>query len=165
MWSEAFLAQAKSDWQVYEHLEKTAFSKCHALHYLQMATEKLAKAYLLKGRTDIKNVRSTHQALTRYLQDLSRNKRLQRVMGMASKPLRMHVQQLLPLAYKIEKLAPALAGEGPNPEYPWEVPKGVLHIPANHEFALGKALRQPRGHNLIKLIRMALQKFDILHTT
>jgi len=45
MWSEAFLAQAKSDWQIYEHLEKTSFSKCHALHYLQMATEKLAKAY------------------------------------------------------------------------------------------------------------------------
>jgi hypothetical protein len=165
MWSEAFLAQAKSDWQIYEHLEKTAFSKCHTLHYLQMATEKLAKAYLLKGRTDIKFVRSTHQALTRYLQALSRNRRLQAAMGMAGKQLRVHVQQLLPLAHELEKLAPALADDGPNPEYPWEAPKGVFNVPAMYEFTLGKSLRQPRGHNLIKLIRMALQKFDVLHKT
>ena len=164
MWSEAFLAQAESDWQIYEHLEKTAFSKCHTLHYLQMATEKLAKAYLLKGRTDIKFVRSTHQALTRYFQDLSRNRRLQGVMGMTAKQLRMHVQQLLPLANEIEKLAPALAGDGPNPEYPWEAPKGVFNVPVTYEFTVGKALRQPHGHNFIKLIRKALKNFDALHT-
>jgi hypothetical protein len=45
MWSDAFLTQARSDWQVFEHLYDSDFPECHALHYLQMATEKLAKAY------------------------------------------------------------------------------------------------------------------------
>lgn len=164
MWSEAFWAQATSDWQIYEHLEKTSFAKCHALHYLQMATEKLAKAYLLNGRTDIKDVRSTHRALTRYMLNLSRNSRLQDLMGMAAKQLRSHIQKLLPLAYEIEKLAPALAGDGPNPEYPWEAPKGIFNVPVSHAFIIVKTLRQPHGHNLIKLIRITLKNFHALHT-
>jgi hypothetical protein len=164
MWSDAFLIQAQSDWQIYEHLEKMSFSRCHALHYLQMTTEKLAKAYLLHGRTGIKDVRSTHRALTRYLLDLSRNKRLQGMMGMAAKQLRPHIQKLLPLAYEIEKLAPALAGDGPNPEYPWEAPIGIFNVPATYEFTIRKALHQPPGHNLIKLIRLALKNFAGLRT-
>lgn len=75
------------------------------------------------------------------------------------------LQQLLPLAYEIEKLAPALAGDGPNPEYPWEAPEKIFNVPAAYEFTIGKVLRQPRGHNLIKLLRVALKNFAILHTT
>jgi HEPN domain-containing protein len=163
MWSEVFLTQAKSDWQVFEHLEDTDFPKCHALHYLQMATEKLAKAYLLIGQTDIDVVRSSHQALTRYLQALSRNKRLSTALGMTTKQLRTHVKRLLPLAFEIEKLAPALAKDGSNPEYPWEAPKGMFHVPAAHQFPVSKVLLEPRGHHLIRVIRTALEKFQILH--
>ena len=79
-------------------------------------------------------------------------------------PLRSHIQQILPLAYEIEKLAPALAGDGPNPEYPWEAPKGIFNVPVTHEFTVVKVLRQPQGHNFIKLIRLALKNFDVLHT-
>jgi len=163
MWSEVFLIQAKSDWQVYEHLEKTPLPHCHALHYLQMATEKLAKSYLLAGRSDIKTVRASHHGLTRFLQLVWRNKGLQEEMGMTAKKLVAHIQQLLPLAYTIESLAPAIAGNGPNPEYPWEAPQNTFHAPAVYEFTISKALREPRGRNLIKLIRTALTKFYALH--
>jgi hypothetical protein len=84
MWSEAFLTQAKSDWQVYEHLNETGFPACHALHYLQMASEKLAKAYLLAGISEIEDVRSTHRAFTRVLQLIARSKRLERELQMTA---------------------------------------------------------------------------------
>jgi hypothetical protein len=162
-WPQVFLAQAKSDWQVYEHLKKTQFPSCHALHYLQMATEKLAKAYLLVRPTDVQSVLSTHKALIRFLRDVSRNNRLQNEMGMRAMQLRAHVQQLLPLAYEIENLAPSLAGDGPNPEYPWQDPTGAFHAPATYDFSITNALLEPHGYNLIKLVRAALKKFEILH--
>jgi hypothetical protein len=47
--ADAFIAQARSDWQVYRLLSQTADTPvCHALHYLQMTCEKLAKAYRLR---------------------------------------------------------------------------------------------------------------------
>ena len=163
MWSEVFFTQASSDWQLYEHLRQTSFPECHALHYLQMATEKLGKAYLFAGRTHSKTIRSTHHALTKFLQLASRNDALQQVIGMTARQLRAHVQQLLPLAYEVEHLAPTLAHDGPNPEYPWEAPPGFFHAPATHEFALIKALEEPRGYNLIKPLRIVVNKFEVLH--
>lgn len=165
MWTEVFLVQAKSDWQIFEHLDQMAFPKCHALHYLQMATEKLAKAYLLAGPTEINKVRSTHQALTRFLQLAYRSAGLQEEMGMTAKQLREHVKQILPLASDIEKLAPKLAAGGPNPEYPWELPNGAFHAPATYEFRISKELLEPHGHKLIKLLRTALLKFYVLQET
>jgi len=44
---EAFLAQASSDYEVFQillDLDRTVVPVCHPLHYLQMSTEKLAKA-------------------------------------------------------------------------------------------------------------------------
>jgi len=163
MWSKVFLEQASSDWQVYEHLKGTHFPNCHALHYLQMATEKLAKAYLLVIPTESQSVLSTHKGLTRFLRNVSRNSGLQNEMGMQAKQLQAHIRQLLPLASEVENLAPTLAGEGPNPEYPWQDPLGNFYVPAIYEFPLSKILLEPRGYSLIKLIRIALTKFDVLH--
>jgi hypothetical protein len=165
MWSETFLAQAKSEWQVYEHLKRTSFPECHALHYLQMATEKLAKAYLLAGRSTIESVRLTHRAFLRFLQLASRNDVLREETGMTAKQLRMHVQKLLPLAYEIENLAPAVAGYGPNSEYPWASSDGVCHAPATHRFAVSSVLDGPRGVQLMKFLRMVLTRFHTLHSS
>lgn len=45
-WARAYVAQARSDWQLFERLrEMESVEMCHHLHYLQMACEKLAKAY------------------------------------------------------------------------------------------------------------------------
>jgi hypothetical protein len=49
-WREAFRQQALSDYAVFRHLTRVAdIPVCHRLHYLQMATEKLAKSLLLVG--------------------------------------------------------------------------------------------------------------------
>ncbi len=49
--ADAFAAQGRSDWRVYQYLaplQAPSFPACHALHYLQMATEKIAKAYRIR---------------------------------------------------------------------------------------------------------------------
>ncbi len=47
MWYNGYLEQARSDWKAYNILQVAPISNCHALHYLQMTTEKLGKALLL----------------------------------------------------------------------------------------------------------------------
>lgn len=42
-----YLVQAQSDWNVYQFLKSQPI--CHRLHYFQMCTEKLAKAYFWKN--------------------------------------------------------------------------------------------------------------------
>jgi hypothetical protein len=52
-WADAFLRQARSDLAVYHLLSGRSerdIPRCHALHYLQMACEKIAKAYRIRGR-------------------------------------------------------------------------------------------------------------------
>jgi hypothetical protein len=43
--------QAKSDQPVFALLRRTGAAECHALHYLQMAAEKISKAYLWRSGT------------------------------------------------------------------------------------------------------------------
>ncbi len=106
---------------------------------------------------------STHKGLTRFLRNMSRNSGLQIELGMQAKQIQAHIRQLLPLAAEIENLAPQLAKGGPNPEYPWKGSTGNFYVPARYEFPLNKALLKPHGYSLIKLIRVALTKFEVLH--
>jgi hypothetical protein len=63
-----FLVQARSDFQVYEWLQKeSTFPECHALHYLQMATEKLGKAHAWKTGPNV----SSHGGFVGFLNSLS----------------------------------------------------------------------------------------------
>lgn len=64
------------------------------------------------------------------------------------------------LAYDLERLAPALAGDGAaNPEYPW--PRlAPAHAPATHEFAVWSRLTETgRGRQLVKVIDQAVIQF------
>jgi hypothetical protein len=61
--------------------------------------------------------------------------------------------------YELEPLAPALAQDGPNPEYPWP-----HHIPADnpvrHEFGLwGELTRTALGRQLVKVVGLAVDRF------
>src|SRR5208283_5496445 len=46
---ELWWRQAESDHSVFVHLRRAGIPECHLLHYLQMATEKLSKAYLWRS--------------------------------------------------------------------------------------------------------------------
>jgi hypothetical protein len=148
----AFFRQAQSDWTVFRHFHPSdwrwwnavlstwcglvgvrpfSFPRCHALHYLQMCTEKLAKAYYTATPA-----RTGHNAFRRFMTDLPSN-------PTAIAPLRfvdvaaltMWQGSAYALVGAIEDLAPAIADRlhQPNPEYPW--PKGAeAHAPVDHSF-------------------------------
>jgi len=161
-WMNAFLEQARSDWQAYHFVDHSTLQPCHALHYLQMATEKLAKAALLAGGMKPDELRNSHLAFTKFLRLAFRNRNLRLEMGMTGTQLRMHFANALPIADAIERLAPALAGGGVNPEYPWESPNGIVHAPTIYPFDLTQDLSAPKGVNLLKDISLMLRKFEQL---
>jgi len=146
------------------YLKVTSVPKCHALHYLQMTTEKLSKAVVLAGGADLNIVRRTHRAFTRFLQIAARNHGLQRELGITGSQLWAHINQLLPIAYEIECLAPALADGGPNAEYPWEAPPSTINVPASYNFPVNSTLRLPGGRNLLRLTKVMLDRFYVFFT-
>jgi len=133
----AFYRQSRSDWSLFRHLHQsrsggwgtvqrvwcrmvgvklTTFPVCHELHYLQMCTEKLSKAYY---KTDL---RTGHAAFRRFLTDLPGNPNAIRPLGFATiADLTQWEGSVKPIVGAIEDLAPSIAdAKGlPNPEYPW----------------------------------------------
>jgi len=159
MWHDAFLEQARSDWRAYEAIQNLSLDECHVLHYLQMATEKLGKAMLLAEEDDIKKVRTSHKAFIRFLHVSARHPIVQEHLQMSAQQMRMYIKSLLPLAQEIEKLAPALAQDGPNAEYPWMDPSGSIHIPAFFQFSVAQQIKELKGRKLLRLTRFLLDRF------
>jgi len=68
--------------------------------------------------------------------------------------------RLLPLAYEIESLAPALAQDGPNPEYPWLDKLDRIQAPGEYVFPLIKSLQTSHGVTLLKHIENCIAEFE-----
>jgi len=173
-WSEAYLLQVRSDWQIYQ-TQQQPVSDCHSLHYLQMATEKLGKAFLIAGGNASASVhtslvsfarnsalasKTNHKAFVRFLQVAAHNPDLQRLLQMNRRQLRAYIRSLLPIADEIERLAPALARGGPNAEYPWETPAETIHATATYRFPFSRQLRTPKGIKLLTLITIIFEHSD-----
>ncbi len=161
--------QVLSDHSVLVLLRREDAHPCHQLHYLQMVTEKLGKAYFWKDRAPGKG----HASFKQFLQALnnrqgSKNRpaleerlRIARLFGFRSPDaFESSIKSSIPLAREIEQLAPALAGDdGPNPEYPWPRMQPV-HAPASFEFPIWDRLNgSGKGHQLLKMIDRAVLKF------
>ena len=135
-WRQAFLAQAHSDDAVRRRLNRDPeVAECHQLHYLQVATEKLAKAYSCPPSGGPPS--QTHKGFVRLLQMLKDRPDLRRRLGYGTDTasFRRLIDSLLPLADEIERLAPSLAGlSQPNPEYPW-FDSGAEELVAPADFA------------------------------
>lgn len=158
-WDEAYLQQARSDWEVHNIAEQCPVAACHCLHYLQMTTEKLAKAGRLRAGDPLQRVRTSHKGFVRFLQLAARNQTLAQALQMRGKDLGLQIQGSLHIADQIELLAPNLAKNGPNPEYPWET-SGRVVAPMSYCFPLSGELRSPQGRRLLKLISFLLADFD-----
>ena len=147
----AFYRQARSDWSVFRHFHprgfrwwmmvrrvwcsiagvgRFSFPVCHELHYLQMCTEKLAKAYY---QTDLRN---GHAAFRPFLRDLPGNAAAVVPLGFANLAgLTRWEGSVRSIVGAIEDLAPAIADRKalPNPEYPW--PRNApVNAPADYGF-------------------------------
>ncbi len=144
----AFLAQANSDYEILRYLKDKA--PCHQLHYLQMCTEKLGKAYF-KRQTDTK-VDGSHAFFVKFLRAISASGAARDGLGFKrTESFEDFIRSLLPLAYDLERIVPDLAGEGPNPEYPFPRSKPTT-APVDYDFSLWRDLQTPRGKRLQSLI-------------
>jgi hypothetical protein len=154
--------QSRSDHKVLLLLRKNNADPCHQLHYLQMVTEKLAKAYLWRsGKPPPKK----HAGFAQFMKSLgdihpSNRARLATVLGFKNfKSLRTWIRSALPLVYELERLAPATAQNGPNPEYPWPQ-DAPTECPARHQFALwGLLANTGHGRQLVQVIQTLVDKF------
>lgn len=160
-WQTAFLKQARSDWDAYQRTRQPAWPPCHRLLFLQMATEKLSKALLIAGHSKLETMVQSHAAFVNFMRVVGDNRKLQEALGMKKAQLRARFKQLLPLAYEIELLAPALARGGPNPEYPWKDASDSVFAPIDYAFPLIKQLQKtPQGTQLLKYIEIFLLRFE-----
>jgi len=119
--------------------EEAGLPPCHVLHYLQMATELLGKAYAWKHGP----MGKTHHAFVGFLRSLATNRQAQQQLGYKGKNENWKhlVRKSVSFAQAIEVLAPALAGDRPNPEYPWP-PANPDTTPAEHTFSIWQELRE-----------------------
>ena len=69
-WKQAFRKQARSDYDIFSEFNNATNLKpiCHQLHYLQMATEKLAKSFFCDQT--LEPPRKTHYGFVRLLRML-----------------------------------------------------------------------------------------------
>ncbi|MCC2669544.1 MAG: hypothetical protein K0Q72_2015 [Armatimonadetes bacterium] len=174
---EAFLKQARSDFAVFELLQsedRTDVPECHPLHYLQMATEKLAKsAFIAAG--DTTGDRYSHVAFSHVPDHLAR---LDVAVALGWTDFRSYqafLRRARPLFRQIDELNPSVGTsaadgappEGANVEYPWrqrnQAGELVWSAPVDHDFGLLAALlRKPDGVALLTFVRTLLERFDAI---
>jgi len=163
-YQELWWQQARSDHSVLVLLRRRGAAACHQLHYLQMVTEKLGKAYFWRPGTAPPRKDAGFVQYLRFLGGVRQSER-QQVAGAFSfgrfEDFQNWVRAILPLAYELQHLAPALVGDGPNPEYPW--PHGAPeHAPATFEFDIWSELTDTgRGRQLLRVIEIAVDNFPV----
>ncbi len=159
---ELWWKQAKSDHDTFGLLLKLGIAPCHSLHYLQMATEKLAKAYFWRSGTA---PRRSHVGFVPFLRALAnpfRQKDGDRIAKLflfnRSTDFQNWFSAVAPIAYDLERVTPDLANDGPNPEYPWPHAE-PQHAPVEYEFPVWTSLTSSRGRDLMRFIRIAVDRF------
>jgi len=150
-----YLVQARSDWQVFELLKTQPV--CHRLHYFQMCVEKLAKAYFWKHSGASK---LGHAAFVKFIRSIATNRKVAGQLGFPNTvSFGEWIKDLSDLVYELERLAPALAFDAQNPEYPWPRSK-PMYAPVEHEFVAWQRLQSSSGHHLRIMIGKLLENFD-----
>ncbi len=142
-------------------LRGQGIAQCHSLHYLQMATEKLAKAYFWRSGAPPPRSHAGFRQLLKFLGHI-RQKDRDRIASLFSfnrfTDFQNWIRAVQPIAYDLERLAPDLANDGPNPEYPWPHAE-PLHAPVEHTFAIWTSLTSGQGRDLMRVISIAVNGF------
>ncbi len=107
-WRTAFFLQARNDYAIFREFKgRSDVAMCQKLHYLQMASEKLAKAFLcpMTGETPPP---VQHKILVRFLRLSKGRPEIRRQLGYTQdyRAYCSYVDSLLDIAQRIEDLAP-----------------------------------------------------------
>ena len=134
-----FVVQARSDWGVYKLLAACRdVAACHKLHFLQMACEKVAKAYRLRDtKSPVDELVSRHTGFAKFVPS----------------------EKLAPAT---GHRPPAIDRQATpeNAEYPWERGDEVI-APCEHKFPSLDLLEKAGGWTFLKLIEQGLDAFDV----
>ena len=161
-WSRAFGRQAQADLAGYQRCCATPdVPVCHRLQFLQMACEKVAKAYLCASGSDPLAIQSSH-AYTAKVMPLVLRDQVDLLGPHEALRLAWVVQSARPLAREIELLSPAVDHGGTRPancEYPWLDVAGRLHVPVDEAFPNLSTLDSWMGTVFLKVLRDAVERF------
>ena len=132
-WQRAYALQALSDLEARDIVANGGADKCHRLHFLQMAAEKVCKAYLVAANGH-ENVRKSHAYVASTLPLLARQ-----FYGVAREAelQQWQVRAIRHFAQEIELLAPACDDGGTredNSEYPWLNAGAEVQAPCRYNF-------------------------------
>lgn len=154
--------QASSDWKVYRHLAEQSFPVCHEVQHLQMASEKIAKAWMAGSAVP----RTVHTGLLHFLRSIgSRHfrERIGRILGYdTSRKIEAVLREMVPIAYELEGLSPAVARQreqDENCEYPWPA-ENPLYTPATTALSIEPALRGTSGRSFIRNVGLLIERFE-----
>ncbi len=160
-YQELWWQQAKSDHAAFVLLRGRGVEQCHVLHYLQMAAEKIAKAYFWRSG---KPPARSHAGLRQFLKFLGHigSRDRERIANLFSfgrfSDFQNWIRAILPIAHDLDRLAPDLASDGPNAEYPWPH-AAPQYAPAQFDFAVWATLKSGRGRDLMRVIHIAVERF------
>ncbi len=157
-----FLVQAASDWETYELLASHVdVAACHKLHFLQMACEKVAKAYRLRDtKSPESELLSRHTGFAKFVPSFCKMVLSQRYQGKDAQLARV-IRASQALAREIEKLAPAIdrLATPENVEYPWQRGDEVI-APCQYNVPSLELLQQAGGRTFLKIVKHALDSFE-----
>jgi hypothetical protein len=171
---QAHLQQGLSQLRMYEFLAgqpSEVAPEAHTLHFLQMATENIAKAVFLRsGNPGWDKFR--HAAFSAIPHHL-------RVCHVATKlgwkdfnAYQRFMRDIMPLCREIEQLHPQVGGSGaqptavenPNVEYPWpgrhKHGHEIWYVPASFQFGLLARMRRSLGLQLIGFLHVLIDRFE-----
>lgn len=157
-WAIAFAKQSKADFAAYQELCKAKqLPICQQLHFLQMACEKLAKAYLYDNGPLPGNIQASHAHIAKHLPTALRETYIRLNGGLPNDRQFRHIRAVV---REIELLAPTVESGGSRPdncEYPWEDSKGKICVPAEYSFPGLDLATNPAGKILLKLLPLAME--------
>jgi len=165
-WAEAYARQGASDFRLYKQwLVIDDIPVCHKLHYLQMASEKLAKAYLLRYSSASEELlRTSHKAFPVFIQAYYSSIRVRQSYRGRTAQLTSVRTGVHNIAREIEKLALAVDPQQTpsNAEYPWDAGGRVI-APCDYSFPNLSSLwlHKGTGVELLKVVEDALSHLGV----
>jgi hypothetical protein len=168
-WDRAFARQAVADyrfWSLFEsdgELEqaRSKIALCQRLMLLQMACEKLCKAYAYREGTTSKDLQASHAYIAKRLPLILRQIMQDFGHNPDSAKFRDLVKRQRLIARELELLQPAVDENGRRPdncEYPWQ-DGTVVRSPLDYPFAIADLLQaRPFGPTILKWLKTAFER-------
>jgi hypothetical protein len=164
-WATAYAAQSASDFALFEMLSSMAgIPRCHLLHYLQMACEKISKAYMFRD-TDAaeEKLLTQHVVFSKFINAFFGSAEMRNRYAGKQAQLQIISKVANRIAREIEKLAPAVDRlESPsNAEYPWPSNGGVI-VPCSYDYPDLSSLQDAGSISFLKIVKEVIVDFDKL---